>query len=192
MRVFVGCCSAVLLLGGLVSGQTPTVRLHSRSVSELQADQRSLIGQWCRLDYEGSRLSDAGWKKFEPIATPKHNPEFNSIYVVSRYQLIPPDKVGMTTDVSYMVIGRYDLGIGYTPAPGTRYVTYRFAEKDGTLEVEDIDPPQPNVSKPAMITWLKAQLATAKSPDEKMPIEKALSALSPTPAAGAAPGESSK
>ena len=161
--------------------QVPNLRLKTRSVAELQADERSLVGQWCRSDYEGARLSADGWKKFDPLTSLKTNPDFNSIYVISRYQMNPPERVSMEASVTYSVIGRYELGIGYTLLSDTRGVNFRFSDKSGDLQISDIDPAQPNVSKPAFIAWLKTQLATAKSVNEKMPLQQALDQLVPPP-----------
>jgi hypothetical protein len=166
-------------LTGVAQQQVPNLRIKSRSVSELQADQRSLIGQWCRFDYEGSRLTDDGWKKLESVTGLKRNPEFSSIYVISRYQVNPPERVSMQSTVTYNVVGRYEVGIGYTPLNDTRYVDFKFSDKDGDLQLVDVDPVQPNVSKIAFIAWLKTQLAATKNANDKMALQQALDQLVP-------------
>jgi hypothetical protein len=171
----------IFLLSVSLAAQVPSYRIKARSISELQADQRMLIGQWCRLDYEGSRLTDDGWKKFDTLTSFKHNPDFNSVYVISRYQMTPPDRASMSGSVSYMVVGRYEVGIGYTPMNDNRLVDFKFAEKDGELQIVDIDPVQPNVSKPAFINWVKAQIASTKNASDKLALQQALNLLVPPP-----------
>lgn len=177
---FVGFMLSVSLCAA-AQYQVPNLRLKTRSVAELQADERTLIGQWCRSDYEGARLSPDGWKKFDAVTSLKSNPDFNSIYVISRYQMNPPERVSMEASVTYSVIGRYELGIGYTLLSDTRDLNFKFSDKSGDLQISEIDPPQPNVSKPAFIAWLKTQLANAKSVSEKMPLQQALDQLVPPP-----------
>jgi len=172
---------AILLAAPLAMGQAPSIKLKTHSVPELQAGQRALVGQWCRMDFEGSRLSDNGWKKFEPLTTIKLNPDFAAIYVVSRYQMDPPQKVSMEATVDYNVIGRYESGVGYVPSDDIRSVTFKFAEKEGELQIVDVDPAQPNVSKPVFIAWIKAQLAAAKSAADKTALQQTLNLLVPPP-----------
>jgi hypothetical protein len=180
-RTFLAVFVLFASLAGVAQQKLPNLRLKARSVPELQADQRTLISQWCRFDYEGSRLTDDGWKKLEPVTSIKRNPDFNSIYVISRYQVNPPTRVSMEGTATYTVIGRYELGIGYTPVTDSRYVEFKFAEKDGDLQLVDVDPVQPNVSKPAFIAWLKTQLASTKNATDKLPLQQALDQMVPPP-----------
>jgi hypothetical protein len=168
-------------LSGFAQQQLPNLRIRTRSVAELQADERSLIGQWCRLDYEGSRLTEDGWKKFDTLTNIKQNPEFSSIYVVSRYQMNPPERASMDGVVSYNVIGRYEMGIGYTKLSNTRDIAFRFSDKQGDLQIVELEPVQPNVSKPVFIDWIKQQLATTKNVNDKMALQNALDQLVPPP-----------
>ena len=161
--------------------QLPNLRIKTRSVSELQADQRALIGQWCRLDFEGARLTDEGWKKFDGATNIKRNPDYSTIYVISRYQMNAPERVSMTATVTYNVIGRYEVGIGYTPITDTRYVDFKFSEKEGDLQIIDVDPPHPNVSKTAFLAWVKEQLVATKNDSDKLALQNALNQLVPPP-----------
>ncbi len=172
---------AVCLASPLAFAQTPSYRIRTRSVSELQADQRRLVSQWCRLDWEGTRLNADGWKKFDPLTTMKTNPDYMSVYVVSRYEIQPPDRVSMESTVTYNVLGRFEPGIGYTAEPDSRTVTFKFSDKEGDLQIVSVDPEQPNVSKPIFITWLKTQLAAAKTDIDKLPLQSALNQLEPPP-----------
>ena len=171
----------VLFLAGSAFAQLPSLRIKTRSVSELQADQRTLIGQWCRMDFEGARLSSADWTKFDPLTSLKSNPDFSAIYVITRYQMVPPDRVSMQATVSFNVIGRFDVGMGYTPMNDMRYVDFKFAEKDGDLQITDLDPSQPNVSKAAFIAWLKTQIASTSNDLDKLALKNALEQLVPPP-----------
>jgi hypothetical protein len=95
--------------------------------------------------------------------------------------VIPPERVSMLGAVTYNVIGRYEMGIGYTPIDDTRNVDFKFSDKDGDLQLVAVDPVQPNVSKPAFIAWLKTQLAATKSASDKLALQQALDQLVPPP-----------
>ena len=174
---------AVCLAAPMAIAQVPSYKIRTRSITELQADERSLVSQWCRLDFEGARLSPDGWKKFDPLTNLKANPDFSAIYVVSRYQFLSPDRVSMDASATFNVIGKYEIGIGYTPQSDTRYVNFHFSDKEGDLQIVDIDPAQPSVSKPAMIAWLKSQIEATKSAADKITLQNALNQLQPPPPA---------
>ncbi len=47
----------------------------------------------------------------------RENPDFISIFIVSRYQLIETPTPTNSLNVAYVVIGRYEEGAGYMPMP---------------------------------------------------------------------------
>jgi hypothetical protein len=163
-------------------------RLRMKTAGEYAALQRQLVGSYCRLDFEGSRLSDDTWTKIKPLVRFKQNADFNVVEIVSRYQIAPPE--GQTSNfvtVNYIVLGRYEIGFGYTAAPTNYDATFRVQEKDDQLEITSVDPNTPRVSKPAAIQWLKSQLAKSTNSIEKSQIEKSLALLDPPPAAATTP-----
>lgn len=182
-----------LLLATSLSFAQASYRLKTRTAAEYSAAQRQVVGSYCRLEFEGSRLSDAGWQKLRPLVTYRSNPDFNVVEIISRYQIAPSQ--GMSSPyvtVSYNVIGRFEVGYGYTPAPAMREVLFRAEDKAGEVVITDIDPNVPRASKAAVVQWLKTQLTKSPNDIAKAQIEKALQVLDPpaaTPAASAQPAE---
>jgi hypothetical protein len=162
-------------------------RLRMKTAGEYAALQRQLVGAYCRLDFEGSRLSDDTWSKIKPLVRFKQNADFNLVEIVARYQIAPPEgQTSQLVTVNYVVLGRYEVGFGYTSAPSNHDVTFRAEEKDDQLEISSIDPNIPRVSKRAAVLWLKSQLAKTTNSIEKSQIERSLALLDPPPAAQAA------
>ena len=51
-------------------------------------EQRRVVSAYCRLDFQGARLSPEGWERMRNLTMFRENPDFHSFFVVSRYQLI--------------------------------------------------------------------------------------------------------
>lgn len=166
-------------------------RLRMKTAGEYAALQRQLVGAYCRLDFEGSRLSDESWTKIKPLVRFKQNADFNVVEVVSRYQIAPPEgQSSQIVTVNYIVLGRYEIGFGYTPAPTNYDVTFRAEEKDDQLEITNVEPNTPRASKRAAIQWLKSRLEKSTNSIEKSQIEKSLALLEAPPAETPAPTQS--
>ncbi|HYE24492.1 MAG TPA: hypothetical protein VEG32_04750 [Clostridia bacterium] len=153
-------------------------KLKTRSIAELSAEQRQVVGRWCRLDYDGLRLTPGAWEKFAPLTTMKSNPEFRGIQIVSRYQVLPSDRPSMEASVAYIVIGQFELGPGFTREPGKTTVNYRLTDRDGQLMIADIEPSRPHVSRQAALAWLKQQREATTNDADRMQIDAAIQALS--------------
>jgi len=174
----------IVLFFGLLSvsfaqNSVPTYRLRTRSFSEIIAKQRQLVGDYCRADFEGGRLTPNGWSKMGPLTTMRTNPDFSSIVIVSRYQMDSPSRPSNDVDVSYLVIGRYENGIGLNRSSRASNVTFRVVEKDGDLVISDIGSPAPHVSLRAAVAWMKDLLAKSHSELEKDQLRNALKTLQP-------------
>jgi hypothetical protein len=164
------------------------LRLHVRNPSELFAEQRRVVGTWCRQDYEGTRLAPGGWARYKTLTTLKDNPDSQTIVVVSRYQIEQHDvqAVSWNLDVTYFVIGRFEGGSGYVPDERPETVTFRTKDIDGEILITDFDPVYPHLSKKAAIDWMKRELATTTSDVEKFHLTNALKTLDPTASNAAA------
>ncbi len=161
-------------------------RLRLPNPSEVYAEQRRIVGTWCRQDYEGLRLAPNGWQQFKSITTMKENPDAPGIVVVSRYQIEQrdPQASSWSLDVTYAVIGRYEHSSGYVSDEGTDTVTFRMKDVDGDILITDVDPAYPHMSKKAAVEWMKRQLASPTISDlDKYHLTNALKVLDPTPAA---------
>lgn len=181
VMVFVAFIIAFSCLTSAQSG----FRLKTRGIAELNADQRRVIGTWCRQDFEGLRLSESGWERFKPVTALKKNPDINTIVIVSRYQFEPHEGASASwdTDVTYTVIGRYEIGGGFIANPGTEVVTFQTKDVDGDIVIINLDPATPHVSKKAAIDWMKKTVESTASDVEKIHLRDALKVLEPPAAA---------
>jgi hypothetical protein len=188
MRSRLSLIVLVLLLSSLCLAQIgysggSGYRLRMKTAGEYAALQRQLVGAYCRLDFDGNRLTDDTWSKIKPLVRFKQNADFNVVEIVSRYQITPPEgQASNFVSVNYVYLGRYELGYGYTPMPENRDVTFRVEEKDDQLEITNIEPNTPRVSKRVAIQWLKSRLEKSTNAIEKSQIEKSLAVLDPPPA----------
>lgn len=178
---------AFLLLSTSLLAQSG-YRLHIRNPSELYAEQRRIVGTWCRQDFEGLRLTPNGWERYKQLTNLKSNPDSPSVLIVSRYQIEQRDAsaVSWNLDVTYFVIGRFERNGGYIPDEFTDTVTYRTKDIDGDIVITDLEPASPHLSKKAAVEWMKRELATTTSDVEKFHLTNALKTLDPAASTAAA------
>jgi opacity protein-like surface antigen len=189
-------CLLCLLLLSLVSvaamaqliANPPSVHLRGRSFSDLQAGQRMLLSNYCRLDFEGARLHEDGWSRFKPYSTLRTNPEFARIMVVTRFDIELPEQPSAVIGVRYQTVGSYDDTEGYTAHTEGSRVDFRIRELEGELMVTEIAPTTPHVSARAAIAWMQKRLADPKTSElEQAHLRDALAQLNrlaqPRPAA---------
>ncbi len=159
-------------------------QLHLRNPEDVYAEQRRVVGSWCRQDFMGFRLSDNGWDKYKPLTNLRQNPESPAVVIVSRYQVGEhnPKSIAWDVTVTYFVIGRYDHSSGYSPQPGTETVTFETKDIDDNILIVALDPTTPHVSKSAVLTWMKQQLASTGSDIERIHLTNAIKELEPTSA----------
>ncbi len=143
---------------------------------------RNAVSNYCRMDYEGSRLRKDSWARMKSLTTWKDNPDWQGFTVVSHYDLVVADDGlrSATVVVKYVVLGRFERGLGYAAEPGTEEVTFRLKDVDGDWKIDDVDPIiTPHISKARALAWLKTSLAAEKDAANKIALEKALMALAP-------------
>jgi len=149
-----------------------------RNFEQLTIEQRRLVSAYCRLDFQGARLSPEGWERMRNLSNFHENPDFTSIFIVSRYQLIETTVPANELEVAYVVVGRYEEGAGYMPMPASvRNVTFETRDQNGELRIVRIDPPTPFVSRKAAIDWLKSRLPGQKESRGRAQIEASIEAL---------------
>ncbi len=171
MRRILICCLVLAL-------SLPLLALKIRTFDQIAVDQRRVVSAYCRLDFQGARLTPEGWERIRNLSAFRENPDFSSVFVVSRYQLIETHDPSHSLSVAYVVIGRYDDGAGYAPMPAVvRNVTFETREQSGELRIVRIDPSTPFVSSRALIDWLKAKLASQKDARARESLEAAIRAL---------------
>jgi hypothetical protein len=130
---------------------------------------RTVVGNYCRMDYEGLRLTT--WKE---------NHDWQGFTIVSQYEVLP-NTDGLrsaTVDVRYSVLGRFELGLGYSAEPGREEVSFFLKDVDDEWKIDQLDPPiAPHVSKARAIAWMKNALAAEKDTANKIALQKALKDL---------------
>ena len=159
--------AAALAQFGSSTSSPPGVKLRGRSFAELYAAQKVLLSNYCRLDFEGSRLEPAGWNRFKPYTSLRNNPEFTRVVVVTRFNIESPEQPSEELSASYQAIGYYQEGEGYTPASSKDQVTFRLQEQNDTLLVTEIHPETPHVSPRAALVWMNLRLADPKTSERE-------------------------
>lgn len=132
----------------------------------------------------GARLSDGNWSRIRSLVTWKDNPVWKTFHVVARYEqtAVSTGFHSGRVGVKYMVLGRFELGAGYTAAPETENVEFRLKDTDDQWQIDETDPEvfEPHISKQVAIQWLQEKQKAATDPGEKVSIETALKALAPS------------
>jgi hypothetical protein len=167
------CCLVLTFSLPLLALFNPKIRTYD----QMAVEQRRVVSAYCRLDFQGARLSPEGWERIKNLSAFHENPDFNSFFIASRYQLIETSTPSSELSVTYAVIGRYEDGAGYMPMPSMRTVTFKTHDQSGELRIIHIDPAIPFVSRQAAIDWLKAKLAIQKGAFGRAQIEDAIRAL---------------
>jgi len=145
---------------------------------------QNVVREFCRQDFIGARLSVDGWNRVKSLVTWKDNPAWRTFHVVARYEQTAVStglRTGRVT-VKYMVLGRFELGAGYTAAPEAESAEFRLKDDDGEWQIDATDPEilEPHVSKQVAVQWLQEKQKTVTDPGEKVSIETALKALVPS------------
>src|ERR1043165_2595027 len=142
---------------------------------------RTVVTNYCRLDYEGARLANESWTRMKPLTTWKDNPDWHGFTVILHYDVLSATSEGLHgsgVTVNYAVLGRFERGLGYTPEPGKEEGLFRLKGVDGDWRIDTLEPPiNPHVSKARAIAWLKSAMANEKNTDEKIEVQKALKDL---------------
>ncbi|MGI9103700.1 MAG: hypothetical protein ACR2IF_14775 [Terriglobales bacterium] len=167
---------AMLLALLIVSiGSFAQIRLERRG-----NEARNTVQSYCRLDYDGARLTKDGWTRLRPLSMWKQNPDWQGFTVVSQYEIIAAEQGlrGATVAVKYPVLGSFIVGEGYTSEPATEVTTFRLKETDDAWRIDSIEPNmRPHVSKLRALTWLKGAASSEQDPGRNAALQQAIKAL---------------
>ncbi len=144
---------------------------------------RAVVGKYCRMDYQGFRLTKDTWPRLKAVTTWKDNPDWQGFTVISQYELLEVDEGlrAAAVSVRYNVVGRFEIGLGYVPDRASEQVNFVLKEEEGDWKIDKQDPPiNPHVSKIQAIAWLKSTLATEKDSANRITIAKAIQDLGGT------------
>jgi hypothetical protein len=179
MRRFSFCCIFLLISAAALFAQ----RNLTRTVPEVIAEQRRVVASYCRSDFEGGRLGPAGWDKMRNFTVASDNPDFDAIFVITRYQVVgAPVPFSKTVAINYIVIGKYEQGTGYTSLSGNKVVNFEVRQRGDSFLVANMDASTPFVSRRAALVWLRKKLESKTTALERNQIQAAISALDTEPA----------
>lgn len=168
-------CACTLLQAQIpIGGITAKVR----TGEDVVAEQRTVVGQWARLNFNGALLTDDGWEKLKPLTSMREKPVFSTIYIVTRYQIDNRDQLSNTITITYFLNGQWDSADGYRSLRSTKTVAIDLREKSQQYTIFHIDPSEPFVSRQAAMTWLQKRSETETSEQRKKQIQDAITQLS--------------
>ncbi len=153
------------------------LRINPGEHSNRNAEYRQIVANYCRLDYDGARLTAQGWPRIQPITSWRENPEFKRVAVVTRYQILPDmrsDHGRLSFDVEYDVSGEFDFSSGYFPDPNRIVVHIELSDSNGDARVTDTSEQRPFVGQPRFLQWLQARLAAESDPVAKATLQASL------------------
>ncbi len=157
-------------------------QFHPSNLRRTPNQANNVVRDYLRLDWNGGRLKPESWERMKPLTTWKENPDFQVFTIVSQYDVVTAHEGlrSAVVTVKYSVLGRFQLGVGYTPDPGSETVDFRVRDSEDGWRIEEQNPAiNPHVSRALAVQWLQAALNSEKSPANKVAIEKALQTLSP-------------
>jgi hypothetical protein len=173
------CASSIavlVLLASLASAQA-NLRLNPGERSARNAETRQVVGNYCRLDYDGARIAPEGWARMQPLTTLRENPEFKRIAVVIRYQVVAEPRIDhghYIYDVEYDVSGEYDLSGVYFIEPTRIASQVEVADVNGDLRVVNVSGSRPFVGRARFEQWLQSKVNAETDPVSKSNLESSL------------------
>jgi hypothetical protein len=166
----------LLLLVGIASAQA-NVHINPGEHSNRLSEYRQVVGNYCRFDYDGARLSPTGWDRIKALTTWRENPDFKRIVVVNRYEILPDTtnaRGHVVYTIQYDVSGEYDLVGGYFPGPATNTVQIEVGDFNGDARVLDLAQQHPFVGRFRFQQWLQQKIAAETDPGVKSVLESSL------------------
>jgi hypothetical protein len=167
----------VLALCASLCAQTG-VRISPRDSTAL-VNARTAVRRYCEMDAQGFRLDADSAKRMQDITTAKAPPEWHSFQVISEYRIGAAriNSRGVLVPVTYTILGRFDVGDGYTDDPRSETVELQTVAGDGGWKVENDDLAMPYVLRVQALKWLRESAGTEKDPVRKHALEQALREL---------------
>ncbi len=149
---------ALVLVATFASAQ---FKINPGERSDRNAEYRQAAASYCRLDFDGARITADGWNRIQPLTTTRENPEFKRFLVVNRYQILPEmrhDHGRYIFDVQYDIVGEYDLAGGYFPDPINLIVQVEVSDSNGEIRVAETSDLRPFVGRARFQQWLQTKL----------------------------------
>ena len=109
-------CSLLLFLFVLTSAalgavwlllHNPASNCGAGALPNSYGEQRRLLSNYCRLDFEGARWNPSGWSRFKPYTSLRANPEFSRVVIVTRFDIETPEQPERRVHGNYRTMGYY-------------------------------------------------------------------------------------
>lgn len=171
--------AVVAVLASFASPQA-NLRLGTSERTTRASESRQVIGNYCRLDYDGARLIPENWNRIQPFTGWRDNPDFRRIAVVVRYQISSEPRFEhgrFIYDVTYDLSGEYDLTGVYFAEPSRITTQIEVGDTNGDLRVLETSSPRPFVGRPRFQQWLQTKLNSETDPGAKVSLTNALQRL---------------
>jgi hypothetical protein len=169
----------LVFLSAFVSAQA-NVRINPGERSNRHAEDRQIVANYCRLDYDGARIVANGWTRIQAFTSWRDNPDFRRIAIVTRYQILPEvqnERGRSIYTVQYDVSGEYDMLGGYFP--GVDHITVQIAvgEFNGEPRVMETSEARPFVGRVRLLQWIQTKLDAETDPGAKNTLQLSLQRL---------------
>ncbi|HUO61222.1 MAG TPA: hypothetical protein VMU24_11175 [Candidatus Acidoferrales bacterium] len=160
----------------------PNINMPARTVepASFDAEQRLAVINYCRLDFDGARLSAQSFDRMRSLLMQAQNAPFESFEVVSRYSVPAPADPSGPVIANYRLIGRWDNRSGWKEGNFIEDVRFDVVQREGAALISNIEPGQPHVSARAALAYLRQRLSLAKTDAEHSMIQKAIDSISAT------------
>lgn len=174
-------CVFLLSASGFLLAQFP-VPTQRPAEDTTSAQVREVVSKYCRLDYEGLRLDQQGWPKFQPLVWWTSAPEYSKVNVIARYTVDsePSEDHGKySVTVHYRLLGTFDPALGYVAEPdGTiQDVYFSVTSQNFEWRISNADNTLPHPSRAAMLKWLTQKISTIQDEATKTRYQTALEHL---------------
>lgn len=161
-----------------VAQQMPALNLpNTPEPASVEAQQRLAVINYCRMDFDGARLSPETFDRMRPLLMESSNPKFESFEVVSRYSVPRPADPSGPVIATYHLVGRWDNRAGWKEGTFVEDVRFDVVEREGDALITNIEPGNPHVSARAALAYLRQRLTSAQADSERTMIQKGIDAI---------------
>jgi hypothetical protein len=104
--------------------------------------------------------------------------------VISRFDAGTPksNEDGQSVTVSYLVLGEYIMGVGFTPDPRTVTIELQLVQDANSWKIRDSEELlTPRVQRTRAYRWVREQIASAKDPEARTLLQEASRQLQSEP-----------
>jgi hypothetical protein len=168
----------VLLALCAVSVAQTGVKITPRDTSALLAPKNA-VRRYCEMDAQAFRLSTDSAKRMQLVVAEQLSNEWHGFEVIADYQIgaAKANARGVVVTVTYTVLGRIEVGDGYTPDPRVDTIEVQTISEGDDWKLLADELRIPRVRRVYALKWLREQASTEKDPYRKVALDQAIKAL---------------